>query len=142
MQVRDFMSREVISISPEETAAVAARLLARHNIGALPVCGKGNRLQGVVTDRDIVLRCVAADREPAKTQVREIMSRRIISVAPEDEAERAAELMAREQVRRLPVAKDGQVVGVLSLGDLSVNSTMQMEVSICLAEISQNIQKR
>ena len=65
MQVRDLMSSSVVSIAPGESAALAARLLARHNIGSLPVCGTDGRLRGIVTDRDIVLRCVAAEEDPA-----------------------------------------------------------------------------
>ena len=60
LQVRDIMNPHVVSIDPTESAALAARLLARHNVGSLPVCGSGGQLQGMVTDRDIVLRCVAA----------------------------------------------------------------------------------
>ena len=142
MQVKELMSGNVIAVSPEETAAVASRMLARHNIGALPVCGAGGRLLGMVTDRDIVMRCVAADRDASQTPVREIMTNRVVSVTPEDDAEQAAALMAREQVRRLPVTERGQLVGLLSLGDLSVNRTMQMEASACLAEISCNIRRR
>ena len=74
MQVRDLMSSSVVSIAPDESVALAARLLSRHNIGSLPVCGADGRLRGIVTDRDIVLRCVAAEENPANTPVREIMS--------------------------------------------------------------------
>ena len=61
MQVKDLMSSGVISITPEENASLAARLIARHNIGALPVCSSDGKLRGILTDRDIVLRCVAAE---------------------------------------------------------------------------------
>lgn len=64
LQVRDIMNPHVVSIDPTESAALAARLLARHNVGSLPVCGSGGQLQGMVTDRDIVLRCVAAEEDP------------------------------------------------------------------------------
>ena len=63
LQVRDIMNPHVVSIDPTESAALAARLLARHNVGSLPVCGSGGQLQGMVTDRDIVLRCVAAEED-------------------------------------------------------------------------------
>ena len=67
MQVKEVMSRRIIAISPEETVAVAARLLSQHNIGALPVCSRDGRLRGMVTDRDIVVRCVAAGDDPERT---------------------------------------------------------------------------
>ncbi len=142
MKVRELMSRDVVCISPDEMASVAARMLSRYNIGAMPVCEDDGRLHGLITDRDIVLRCVAAEKEPAKTPVREIMTSRIVSVEPDEDAEKAAELMALEQVRRLPVAEQGRIVGVLSLGDLSVNRSLRMEASECLSEICSNIKKR
>ncbi|KAB4601492.1 CBS domain-containing protein, partial [Bacteroides thetaiotaomicron] len=86
MQVRDLMSQGVVSITPGESAALAARLLSRHNVGSLPVCGEDGRLRGIVTDRDIVLRCVAAEEDPSKVPVRDIMSRNCAVVSPNDAA--------------------------------------------------------
>ena len=83
MQVKEVMSRRIIAISPEETVAVAARLLSQHNIGALPVCSRDGRLRGMVTDRDIVVRCVAAGDDPERTRVAEIMTRRILAAEPD-----------------------------------------------------------
>lgn len=142
MLVKELMTRDVVSVSPDEMTSVAARMLSRYNIGAMPVCERDGRLHGLITDRDIVLRCVAAEKEPAKTPVRDIMTSRVISVSPEDDAEQAAKLMATEQIRRLPVAENGRLVGVLSLGDLSVNQKLQMEASECLSEICSNLKKR
>lgn len=142
MKVRELMSRDVVSVAPDEMASVAARILARYNIGAMPVCEDDGRLHGVITDRDIVLRCVAAEREPAKTPVREIMTSRVVAVSPDEDAEQAARQMALEQVRRLPVAENGRVVGMVSLGDLSVNDGLRMEASQCLSEICHNVKKR
>ena len=82
MQVKEVMSRRIIAISPEETVAVAARLLSQHNIGALPVCSRDGRLRGMVTDRDIVVRCVAAGDDPERTRVAEIMTRRVLAAEP------------------------------------------------------------
>lgn len=103
MQVKDIMSHQVISIAPTAPVAAAARILAQHNIGALPVCSAGQQLRGVLTDRDIVLRCVAAGEDPGSTPVSHIMTRRVISVTPDEPVAIAAQLMAREQIRRLPV---------------------------------------
>ena len=141
MEVRALMSRDVVTVSPKEPATVAARMLARYNIGALPVAENG-RLRGMITDRDIAVRCVAAGRDPGQTPVEEIMTGRVVSAAPGDDAEEAARCMAREQIRRLPVVERGCVVGMLSLGDLSVNDRMKMEASACLSEISSNVKHR
>jgi len=139
MQVRELMNQNVISISPEESAALAARLIARHNIGALPVCGDDGSLRGVVTDRDIVLRCIAAEEDPAQTPVRNIMSRGLTTIAPDDDVRAASHLMSEKQVRRLPVVERGKVVGMLSLGDLAVCSNCDMEASKALTEISEKV---
>ena len=127
--MRDIMNPHVVSIDPTESAALAARLLARHNVGSLPVCGSGGQLQGMVTDRDIVLRCVAAEEDPRSVPVRSIMSRRPAVVTPEDDVRQAARLMSSQQVRRLPVVDKDRVVGVVSLGDLAKCGRYEMEIS-------------
>ena len=139
MRVRDLMSPSVVSITPTESAALAARLLSRHNVGALPVCSPDGQLRGIVTDRDIVLRCVAAEEDPAQTQVKDIMSRNCAVVSPEDDIRLASRLMAAGQIRRLPVLEGGQVVGMVSLGDLARTHSCDMEAGKALSEISENI---
>lgn len=141
MQVRDLMSQGVVSITPGESAALAARLLSRHNVGSLPVCGEDGRLRGIVTDRDIVLRCVAAEEDPSKVPVRDIMSRNCAVVSPNDDAREASRMMAAAQVRRLPVTEEGKVVGMVSLGDLADSQAYDMEASKALADISDNVKK-
>ena len=142
MQVRDLMSSSVVSIAPGESAALAARLLARHNIGSLPVCGTDGRLRGIVTDRDIVLRCVAAEEDPAQTLVRDIMTRGCASVSPHEDCRAATRLMAQQQVRRLPVVEEGKLVGIISLADLARSQRFDMEAAQALGEISENIVRR
>lgn len=142
MLVKDLMTPDPLAVSPDAPVSAAARLLSKYNVGVLPVAGSGKQLCGLVTDRDIVLRCVAAEKEPNKTAVREIMTRRVLSASPEDDLEEAARLMAKEQVRRLPVTEAGKLVGLLSLGDLSANRELTMEASACLAEICRNVVER
>ena len=140
MQVRDMMSTQIISIAPDENAAVAARLLRHYNIGMLPVCGSDRRLHGVITDRDIVLRCIAANADPHSTQVRDIMSDHVIAISPETDATRAAVLMGQEQIRRLPVCERGKLVGMLSLADLAQKYSAEASDALCC--ISQGIRKK
>ena len=142
MLVSDIMNRDVVSVSPDDSVAMASRLLSRHNIGSLPVCSGDGRLRGIITDRDIVLRCVATDGNPDDTPVREIMSRSVITVSPEDQVSRASQLMSAGQVRRLPVTRDGRLVGMLSLGDMAKNGASDMEASRALAEISSSLRQR
>ena len=82
MVVKDLMNPSVVTIEPTSSAALAARLISRHNVGALPVCSAEGILRGMVTDRDIVLRCVAAEEDPAQTMVRDIMTRSCTAVSP------------------------------------------------------------
>ena len=142
MEVRQLMTPGAVSVEPDSSAALAARLLSRHNVGALPVCSQDGRLRGMVTDRDIVLRCVAAEEDPAQTPVRDIMTRRPVSVEPGEDCAAAARMMARMQVRRLPVVEKGKLVGMVSLGDLARSGRMEMEAAQALSEISENIIKR
>ena len=83
MKLREIMTNQVVRIHPDESVSVAARTLTHYNIGILPVCGSDGRLCGLVTDRDIVTRCLAAGREPQKTSVREVMTAKIIAARPD-----------------------------------------------------------
>jgi len=139
MKIGEIMSDRVISISQMEPVSAAARLMARFNLGALPVCDSTGRLRGILTDRDIVTRCVAADMDAAETKVRELMSRGISSCEREDDVKTAAERMASQQVRRLPVLEDGRLVGMLSLSDLARERRLSMEAAEALGQISSNI---
>ncbi len=127
---------------PEDTALTASRLLSRHNIGSLPVCTGDGRLQGIVTDRDIVLRCVASGRNPETTPVSDIMSTNVVSVSPTDEVSTAASLMSNEKIRRLPVVDKGRVAGMLSLGDIAKSRSFNMEAARALTDISSNVKKK
>ncbi len=119
MLVSDIMTRDVITAPPSCTAAEASRLLHVHNIGALPVVDAAGNLRGIVTDRDIVTRCVAADADPEATPLRELMTRRLSSVSPGDSVAEAASAMAAAQVRRLPVVDHGRLVGIVALADMA-----------------------
>ena len=136
------MNQKVITVEPTASAALAARLLSRYNVGALPVCTPDKRLRGIVTDRDIVLRCVAAEDDPAQTPVRDIMSRSPATLTPTQDVHAAAMTMAAHQVRRLPVVENSKVVGIVSLGDLAKSHRYDMEAAQALSEISENIVKR
>ena len=139
MHVKDCMNRHVIAVSPEESVAVAARMMARHNLGALPVQARDGSLCGIITDRDLVLRCMALERSPEKTAVARVMTGRVASVSPTASLAQAAACMAREQVRRLPVVEGRRLVGMVSLGDLSHRDDYAMEAAEALSEITANI---
>ena len=142
MKLREIMTKTVVRINPEESVAVAARTLARYNIGALPVCGGDGRICGVVTDRDLVTRCIAAGRQPSMTPVREVMTTNVISALPDMDAGLAAQMMGRQQIRRLPVVENGKLCGMVSLGDLAAYDESSYDAADALTEISSNISVR
>ena len=142
MKIRELMTRPVIRIHPEESVAVAARTLARNNIGILPVCGSDGRLCGILTDRDIVTRCLAAGKAPQSTSVREIMSTRLYVGRPDMEVTVAAGLMGKEQIRRLPVMENGKLCGMVSLGDWARKEESCMDAGEALTEISCHLSSR
>jgi CBS domain-containing protein len=118
MKVSDVMTRDVRISSPEQTIREAARLMAEADTGVLPV-GENDRLVGMITDRDITVRGVAAGKGP-ETKVREIMSSEVKYCYDNQEADKVARNMADIKLRRLPVVnRDKRLVGILSLGDLA-----------------------
>ena len=142
MKIYELMSDSVICIDPEESVAVAARTLAHYNIGALPVCSESGRLCGMVTDRDLVTRCIASGKSAAETQVRDVMTGQVVSITPDADASAAARLMAKQQVRRLPVVSDDRVCGMISLRDLAVNRGGGEGAAKALEGISRNVSER
>ena len=140
MKVSELMSNRVVSIGPDAPVGAAARLLRQANVGALPVCDARRRLRGIVTDRDIVTRCVALGSDPEETPVREIMSRGVVTCGPEEAMDAAVKRMCSDQVRRLPVLEEGKLIGIVTLCDLSRRS--DMEAAAALAEISSNVRRK
>jgi CBS domain-containing protein len=139
MKVRDLMTSQVVRIHPEEPVEVAARTLTQYNIGALPVCGRDGQVYGMVTDRDLVTRCMASGRNAGSMKVRDVMTGRVVSAGPDMEIGVAAHLMGREQVRRLPVIENGKLCGMVSLGDLAAAEESVMDAADALTEISGNL---
>ena len=142
MKLRELMTKQVIRIHPDETVSVAARLLEHNNIGAIPVCGVDGRLCGMLTDRDIVTRCLAAGKSPQDTSVREIMTGKVYVARPDMEASMAAGLMGREQIRRLPVMENGKLCDIVSLGDLAIKEGTKAEAGGAMMEISSHLSSR
>lgn len=142
MKVREVMTKGVVSIHPDETAEVAARQLAHYNIGILPVCGSDGKMQGLVTDRDLVVRCMAANRMPAQTKVRQIMTSQVTAADPEMDVAVASHLMGRKQVRRLPVVENGRLCGMIGLGDIAGTEDEIINAADALADITSNVSAR
>jgi CBS domain-containing protein len=140
MKLRDVMTRDVDVIAPDATIREAAARMKALDVGSLPVCD-GRRLQGMVTDRDLAIRAVAEGRDPDATPIREVMSPGVVTAFEDDDVKDAAALMQREQIRRLPVLdRAKQLVGIVSLGDLAVESGDDRLMGQTLEEISEPAQ--
>jgi CBS domain-containing protein len=123
-RVADVMTRGVRTLAPHDSIVKAAQAMEELDVGVIPVC-EAQRLVGVVTDRDIVLRGVAQSRPIENTPLKDVMSAEPCCCAEDDTVEAVAEQMREAQVRRIPVVgKDHQLVGIVSLGDLAVKADM------------------
>ena len=142
MKLHEIMTKPVVKVHPEESVAVAARMLEHNNIGAMPVCTADGRLCGMVTDRDIVTRCLAPGKDAATTAVREIMTGKVYVGRPDMEISLAAGLMGREQIRRLPVMEKGNLCGMVSLGDMARRAESSLDASGALGDISSGLSSR
>ncbi len=136
MKVRDVMSSQVDSVTPSTSVVEIAQLMKNNDVGSTPVC-EGKKVIGIVTDRDIVLRVVADGVDVKSISAKDIMSSEIISVTSDQDVHEAAHIMAKYQIRRLPVVDQGNIVGILALGDLAVEKIHINEAGDALSDISQ-----
>lgn len=134
-RVKDVMSSNIVAVLPSDTTIEAAKLMKEHNIGSIPVVSAGE-VKGIVTDRDIVLRCIADEKKADKVKVSEIMSKDIAYITPDHSIKDAIEMMSAEQVRRLPVISGGYIDGMVSLADIARHNR-GMEVAEAISEISE-----
>jgi CBS domain-containing protein len=135
-QLKEIMTPSVEVVSPNATAADVARKMLDLDVGAIPVCD-GENLLGMVTDRDLVLRVMAVNRDPVQARVSEAMTKGLVYSFEDEDAEVAADLMAKEQIRRLPVlSREKRLVGIVSLGDLVVDGLDAQTSGAVLHDVS------
>jgi len=139
MKVRQVMSSSVDWVSPDTSTVEVAKLMKRIDVGSIPIC-EGNKLIGIITDRDIVLKVVAVGGNASSTSVKDIMNTRVISVTADQDAHEAADLMAKNQIRRLPVLESGSLIGIVAIGDLAVEKIHINEAGDALSDISKGAQ--
>ena len=118
---RDIMTAGVECVQEGESLVDAARKMRDLDVGALPICGADNRLKGMLTDRDIVVKCLADGRDPASTTAGELGGHEVITIGADDSVEEALRVMKDHAVRRLPVIDGRDLVGVISLQDIARN---------------------
>jgi CBS domain-containing protein len=138
MKIKDIMTPNPECIRPDNTLQEAARRMRDLDVGPLPVCGDGGRPVGMITDRDITVRAIAEGKDPRTTTVREAMTEEIVSVFEDQDVAEAARVMEEKQIRRLLVLdRDNRLVGIISLGDLAVESGDRAKAGEVLQEVSE-----
>ena len=139
MNVREVMTTNPRTVSPNDTIQIAARIMKEEDTGVVPVVDNG-RAVGVVTDRDIVVRAVADGSQPNKP-VREIATIDIVCATPDMSTREATKIMSERQIRRLPVVEGDRLVGIVSLGDIAVKEGKDSRTGETLEQISEGVKK-
>lgn len=140
MTIADLMTRNVLSVRRDETADVAARIFGSHNIGAVPVVDEAGSPVGMLTDRDLVIRCMAAGLDPEQETAERLMTPGPMVAGEQEDPSAVAARMGMAQVRRAPVVRDGIMTGIVSLSDLA-RADGALAAS-ALKQISSNVSRR
>lgn len=136
MKVKEIMTKDVATLNGDDSIQDAANLMKEHNVGSVPVCS-GEEVIGIITDRDIAIRSVAEGENIKNQKVREVMSSNPVYANPDMDVHDAARIMSERQIRRLPVIENKNIVGIVSLGDLAVESKLQDNAGDALSSISE-----
>lgn len=139
-KIRDIMTDDVDCCSLLDNVYEVAVKMKELNVGAVPIVDQG-KIVGMITDRDIVLRCIA-EKHPASSKVEDIMSSDLITISPDATSKEAVRLMAKHQIRRLPVVEEGKLIGIVSLGDFAVRELTDDQAKTALSEISETNQSQ
>ena len=134
MKIKDIMSRQIASLNSDDSVGKAAQLMKAYNVGSIPICTQ-NSVVGIVTDRDIALRSVA-NGEDGSGLIKDVMTANPVVGTPDMEVDDAVRLMSEKQIRRLPIVENNNLVGMVSLGDISVEPKLQDNAEIALKNIS------
>lgn len=142
MKLDQIMTRTVETCCPTDSLATAAQKMKSHDCGCLPVVDKAQHVVGMVTDRDMVVRGLASGQDASRMTVADCMSKQVVSATPSMDAHEAADLMAQQQVRRLPVVEGDRLVGMVALGDMALQQIHVDEAGGALSGISEHSHPR
>jgi len=134
MEVEDIMINKVITIDPNATVKEAAKLMNRHEIGCLIAVKKGNA-SGIITERDLLKKIIEQTKNPEKTKVHEIMSKRLIVGTPQMEIADAVRLMLQKKIKKLPIVEDGKVIGLITLTDIARTTRIEPQMIGVIKEL-------
>ncbi len=136
MRVKDCMCENVIWATKDNTVCEVAKLMNENHIGSIPVCDENQNIIGIVTDRDIILRSIACEKDIKQTKVSDIMTTDVIRTSKDTDAAWVADIMSKNQIRRIPVVENEKLVGIVSLGDLARNKDFpNSQVAECVCNI-------
>jgi CBS domain-containing protein len=135
MQVKELMSKNIATVTPDTPITEVAKTMKDMNIGSVPVC-EGDKVIGILTDRDIVLRDIAMGKNIEGVTAKDVMTAGVSTAKPEMDIHEAARLMSEKQVRRLPVVDNDRLVGMLALGDIAVRTKLEDNAGDALSDIS------
>lgn len=131
MKVKDCMCGEVCCVKPDTKVYEIAKIMGQNHIGCVPVCDDKNCLVGIITDRDIILRSIANDKDVKSTKASEIMTTNVCTCNENEDISNAENKMAQNQIRRIPVVDNNKVIGILTLGDLAHYNEETGEDNFC-----------
>lgn len=134
MKVKEIMSKDIASLRSDDSVERAAQLMKQYNCGSIPVCTQ-DKIIGIVTDRDIAVRSVAAGNTTSQ-KVGDIMTGEVVFGSPEMDVNDAARLMSDRQIRRLPIVENNSLIGIVALGDISLEPACQDSAEDALKNIS------
>ncbi len=133
MKVKECMCSEVACVNPNSKISDVAKLMLNKHVGCIPVCDN-NKVVGLVTDRDLILRSLACEKDIKQTPVSEVMTTKVFNVSPDADISEARKIMCDCQVRRVPVVENDVIVGIITVGDLANNQNVTSE------EISETVE--
>ena len=131
MKVKDCMCGDVCCVKPETKIYEVAKLMEKNHIGCIPVCNNENCIVGVITDRDIILRGIACDKDVKNTNASDIMTCNVYTCNENDNISEVERKMAENQIRRIPVVDNNKVIGILTLGDLAHYNNEIGKTEVC-----------
>ncbi|WP_160688751.1 CBS domain-containing protein [Clostridium sp. C2-6-12] len=136
MLVKDIMTNSIVSLNSEDSVERAAQMMKQFDVGSIPVCNQ-EKVVGMITDRDIILRTVATGSNGNNQKISEVMTSNPVTGSPDMDVHDAAKIMSEQQIRRLPIVENNHLVGIVSLGDISVEPTLQDNAEEALKNISE-----
>lgn len=137
-KVSEIMTNDVVTVTPQDNVYEVAVKMKENDTGFIPVVENGDKLIGVITDRDLVIRCIA-EKHPGSTAVDTVMTKGIKTASREMSVDEAAELMAEQQIRRLPVTEGDRLIGIVSIGDMAVRNIFADNAGEALSQISEQV---